>query len=102
MKYINILIINPDKSYINKIKKFLNNKNIKIFQAQNMREALLLVIKNSIEIIIYDFYMPHFKNCEIIKILQKNSMNKNISFTFISNSSEMIDLHTKISEKIAL
>jgi PleD family two-component response regulator len=96
MIYVNILIINRDKLDIQKTKSLLNNnKNIKIFQAQNIRDSLLIVIKNSIDIIICDFQMFHLGNLEIIKILEKNSINKNISF-FINTILEIKEINNKI------
>ena len=84
MKYINILIIDRDKSNIYETKKhFKNNVNTRIFQAQNMRESLKIVIKNQIDLIIYDFQMPYFNSFEIAKILQKNSINTKVSFVFV-------------------
>ncbi|CAM3973193.1 hypothetical protein CP963_10900 [Arcobacter cloacae] len=96
MVYVNILIINKDKSNIQKIKFLLsNNKNIKIFQAQSIKDSLLIVIKNSIDIIICDFQISYLGNLEIIKLLEKNSINKNISI-FIDTVLEITEINNKI------
>ena len=36
-----------------------------------MRESFIIVIKNQIDLIIYDFQMPYFNSFEIAKIVQK-------------------------------
>ena len=51
VKFFNILIMDNDKLNISKTKTFLNNNsNIRVFQALDIKDSLMVVIKNKIDL----------------------------------------------------
>jgi PleD family two-component response regulator len=83
-QFFNILIMDNDKLNISKTKTFLNNNsNIRVFQALDIKDSLMVVIKNKIDLVIYDSQISDSNCLEIAGILQKNSPRKNIPFIFV-------------------
>jgi signal transduction histidine kinase len=85
MNNINILIVDDKKSNISALKALLSSESdITIFDALSAKEALILVIKNEIDLILCDIQMPYIDGFEFSKLLQKNSKTKNIPFIFVT------------------
>lgn len=85
MKEINILIV--DDENINRtilIKALSEIKNIKVYEAENGKQALDIISKKDISLILLDIIMPVMDGFEFLENLKKSSNLKSIPIIVIS------------------
>lgn len=89
MNKINILVVDDEPLTIILIKAILEEMaEIKIYEAQSVNEALQILDKTTIDLILSDIQMPQTDGYEFANILQKNELTKDIHFIFISSFHE--------------
>lgn len=85
-KKINILVVDDELINVEYISKIFDNKyNVKV--AFNGEQALKILSKVNIELILLDIQMPVMDGYEVIKEIKSNINTKNIPVIFITSSS---------------
>ena len=84
----NILVVDDDKEIVGAIEIYLKNEGYNIIKAYNGKEALDLVNKNDIHLILLDIMMPKKDGLETLEELRKT---KNIPVILLSAKSEDYD-----------
>ena len=84
----NILVVDDDKEIVGAIEIYLKNEGYNIIKAYNGKEALYLVNKNDIHLILLDIMMPEKDGLETLEELRKT---KNIPVILLSAKSEGYD-----------
>ena len=84
----NILVVDDDKEIVGAIEIYLKNEGYNILKAYNGKEALDLVNKNDIHLILLDIMMPEKDGLETLEELRKT---KNIPVILLSAKSEDYD-----------
>ena len=84
----NILVVDDDKEIVGAIEIYLKNEGYNILKAYNGKEALDLVNKNDIHLILLDIMMPKKDGLETLEELRKT---KNIPVILLSAKSEDYD-----------
>ena len=84
----NILVVDDDKEIVGAIEIYLKNEGYNILKAYNGKEALDLVNKNDIPLILLDIMMPEKDGLETLEELRKT---KNIPVILLSAKSEDYD-----------
>ncbi len=84
----NILVVDDDKEIVGAIEIYLKNEGYNIIKAYNGKEALYLVNKNDIHLILLDIMMPEKDGLETLEELRKT---KNIPVILLSAKSEDYD-----------
>ena len=84
----NILVVDDDKEIVGAIEIYLKNEGYNIIKAYNGKEALDLVNKNDIHLILLDIMMPEKDGLETLEELRKT---KNIPVILLSAKSEDYD-----------
>ena len=84
----NILVVDDDKEIVGAIEIYLKNEGYNIIKAYNGKEALDIVDKNDIHLILLDIMMPEKDGLETLEELRKT---KNIPVIFLSAKSEDYD-----------
>jgi signal transduction histidine kinase/DNA-binding response OmpR family regulator len=86
MEKFNILIVDDVKANLISLESLLDDKfdNLKIYQTLSGNEALEVVLKNKIDIIISDVQMPNMDGFEMAEILKSNKKTKHIPIIFVS------------------
>ena len=84
----NILVVDDDKEIVGAIEIYLKNEGYNIIKAYNGKEALYLVDKNDIHLILLDIMMPEKDGLETLEELRKT---KNIPVILLSAKSEDYD-----------
>ena len=83
-----ILVCDDDKEIVDAIKIYLENEGYKVFAAYNGIEALEIIEKNEIHLIIMDIMMPKMDG---IKATMKIRKDSNIPVIILSAKSEDTD-----------
>lgn len=84
----NILVVDDDKEIVGAIEIYLKNEGYNILKAYNGKEALDIVDKNDIHLILLDIMMPKKDGLETLEELRKT---KNIPVILLSAKSEDYD-----------
>ena len=84
----NILVVDDDKEIVGAIEIYLKNEGYNIIKAYNGKEALYLVNKNDIHLILLDIMMPEKDGLETLEELRKT---QNIPVILLSAKSEDYD-----------
>ena len=84
----NILVVDDDKEIVGAIEIYLKNEGYNIIKAYNGKEALDIVNKNDIHLILLDIMMPEKDGLETLEELRKT---KNIPVILLSAKSEDYD-----------
>ena len=71
----NILICDDEKDIVNALKIYLNDANYKLYEAFNGKEALEIVVRQEIHLVLMDIMMPEMDGIEtMIKIREKSNV----------------------------
>lgn len=71
----NILICDDERDIVNALKIYLKDENYTLFEAYNGREALNVVEKNDIHLVLLDIMMPEMDGIEaMVKIREKSNV----------------------------
>ena len=84
----NILVVDDDKEIVGAIEIYLKNEGYSILKAYNGEEALNVINKNEVHLIILDIMMPKKDGLETLEELRKT---KNIPVILLSAKSEDYD-----------
>ena len=84
----NILVVDDDKEIVGAIEIYLKNEGYNILKAYNGEEALNVINKNEVHLIILDIMMPKKDGLETLEELRKT---KNIPVILLSAKSEDYD-----------
>lgn len=84
----NILICDDEKDIVSALKIYLTNDEYELFEAYNGRQALDVLEKNEIHLILLDIMMPELDG---IQVLTKMRETKNIPVIFLTAKSEDTD-----------
>ena len=84
----NILVVDDDKEIVGAIEIYLKNEGYNILKAYNGEEALNVISKNEVHLIILDIMMPKKDGLETLEELRKT---KNIPVILLSAKSEDYD-----------
>ena len=88
MKKIGILVCDDDKDIVNAIEIYLNTEDYQVFKAFNGVEALDVIRKEDIKLILMDLMMPMMDGIQAIKKIREE---KNIPIIILSAKSEDYD-----------
>jgi len=91
---MNILVCDDDKDIVNAIEVYLKNEGYNIFKAYDGLEALSVIDKNEIHLILMDVMMPKFDG---MRATMKIREDKNIPIIIISAKSEDYDKITGLN-----
>lgn len=84
----NILVCDDDKEIVEAIEIYLSKEGYKIFKAYNGEEAIKIIQKNEIYLVILDIMMPKMNGIEVANVIRKN---KAIPIIMLSAKSEDYD-----------
>ena len=84
----NILAVDDDKEIVKAIEIYLGKENYNIYKAYDGEEALKIINKNEIHLVILDIMMPNKDGLETLEEIRKS---KNIPVIMLSAKSEDID-----------
>lgn len=84
----NILICDDEQDIVSALKIYLTNDEYELFEAYNGRQALEVLEKNEIHLILLDIMMPELDG---IQVLTKMRETKNIPVIFLTAKSEDTD-----------
>lgn len=87
----NILVVDDEKNIVELIRYNLKKEGYSVFCAYNGFEALELVNKNKIDLIILDLMMSDIDGYEILKKIRQNLKTKPIPIIIISAKSDEFD-----------
>jgi len=90
-----ILIVDDDKFFLNFINLVLKKQGYRVLIAENGKEALEVLEKETPDLIISDVMMPEMNGIEFCKTVKSNPKTKDIYFLVLTSKSE-------VSEKIKL
>lgn len=83
----NILIVDDSMSMRSVIKKIINLSGFKVdeyYEAQNGKEALDVLSRNWVDIILSDINMPEMNGIEMLRELKRDDLYKQIPVVFIT------------------
>ncbi len=83
---LKILIVEDDKNILNLLKEGLDSFGFKVFSAENGKEALKIIKRENIDIIITDVIMPEMNGRELFENVKK--IKPKLKFIFISGYPE--------------
>lgn len=86
----NILAVDDDKEILNSIDIYLTTEGFKIFKAYNGREALEILEKENIHLIILDLMMPELDGIQTTILVRKKTSVPIIMLTAKTEDSDMI------------
>ena len=82
MKNKTILIVDDDQSSLNSLNFIFKKQKLNVFTAQNGKEALEILKKEKIDIVLTDYMMPDINGFELLKIVK--GLNKDISVIMVT------------------
>lgn len=85
---VNILVVDDDKEILKLIEIYLMNEGYKVYNAINGEEALNMVNREEIHLIVLDIMMPKLSGIEVCKIVREKF---NIPILMLSAKSEDMD-----------
>ena len=71
---IAILVIDDEQIVLDSVKKHLRNEDYSIHTAQSVPEAMLLMARTHIDIVLTDLMMPHIDGLELMRILKERTL----------------------------
>ena len=86
----NILICDDERDIVNALKIYLNDVNYRIFEAFDGREALRIVEKEDIHLVLLDIMMPEMDGMEAMVKIRERSNVPIILLTAKSEDSDKI------------
>lgn len=84
----NILVVDDDKEIVKAIEIYLQNENYHILKAYDGEEALRVIAKHEVQLVILDIMMPKKDGLETLEVIRKNL---SIPVIMLSAKSEDID-----------
>ncbi|MCX7982163.1 MAG: response regulator [Syntrophales bacterium] len=97
----NILIVDDSMSMRSVIKKIISLSGFKVdeyLEASNGREALNILARNWVDIILSDINMPEMNGIELLKELKKDELYKQIPVVFITTEGSKERMEEAIQE----
>ena len=85
----NILICDDEKDIVNALKIYLNDSQYQFFDAYNGKQALEIIERNEIHLVLLDIMMPVMDGIETLTKLRQFS---NIPVIFLTAKSEEVDM----------
>jgi len=86
-----ILVVDDEPAFTYEIQHYLEEKNYNVVIARNGREALNLVDRGDIDLILLDIIMPVLNGVEVTNILKRNPATKDIPIIVVSTMTEYKD-----------
>jgi serine phosphatase RsbU (regulator of sigma subunit) len=86
-----ILVVDDEPVFIQQTQTCLESQGYKVIVARNGRDALALIDKQKVDLILLDVIMPMLNGVEVTKILKRNPQTKNIPVIVISTMTEYKD-----------
>ncbi len=80
----NILIVDDTKANLIALAALLDSPNMNIFSASSGNEALKLLLKEDIDMVLLDVQMPEMNGFEVAEIMRANSKTKDIPIIFVT------------------
>lgn len=80
----NILIVDDTKANLISLEAILEGDNLKIITAYNGNDALKILLKRKIDIILLDIQMPGMNGFEVAELMRANNKTKDIPIIFIT------------------
>lgn len=97
---MNVLIVDDSMAMraivIETISKFAKNSNHSYFEAANGAEALALLEKNQIDLMLLDWNMPKVDGLELVKQVRKNNVYQEIPIIMVTAMTSRHDVMTAI------
>lgn len=86
-----ILVVDDEPVFIQQTQTCLEAQGYKVHVARNGREALAVVDKQKIDLVLLDVIMPMLNGVEVTKIIKRNPQTRNIPIIVISTMTEYKD-----------
>jgi phosphoserine phosphatase RsbU/P len=86
-----ILVVDDEPVFIHQTQSCLEAQGYKVIVARNGRDALALVDKQKIDLVLLDVIMPMLNGVEVTKIIKRNPQTRNIPIIVISTMTEYKD-----------
>jgi len=80
----NILIIDDTKANLISLEAILEGENLNILTASNGNDALKILLKSKIDIVLLDVQMPEMNGFEVAELMRANNKTKDIPIIFIT------------------
>ncbi|MGB6129753.1 MAG: diguanylate cyclase [Psychrilyobacter sp.] len=80
----NILIVDDTKANLISLEAILEGDNLKIITAYNGNDALKILLKRKIDIVLLDIQMPGMNGFEVAELMRANNKTKDIPIIFIT------------------
>lgn len=86
MEQFNLLMVDDTEDNLYSLRYLLEEsfENINILEATNVKDALVLIMKNEIDLILSDVQMPEIDGFQFVEYLQEIDMTKNIPIILIT------------------
>ena len=91
-----VLVVEDNFDFRMYLKSILEKKH-KVFLAENGKEALTLLTKNTPDLIISDIMMPEMNGLEFVNTLRSKKQFKHLPVIFLSAKNEDLDVQTGLS-----
>lgn len=91
-----ILIVDDEKSICSALKRTFHKQPFRVFSANSGKDALDLIERNTIDVIVSDQRMPGMKGTELLSIVKES--HPNIGRIILSGHSDIHDLADAINE----
>lgn len=93
MKKKKILIIDDEEDILNFVSMVLNDANYATFTSTNVNDALMILQKNKVDLILLDIMLPEIDGFSFKNMLKSDENLRNIPVAFIT---ARLDAHDKI------
>ncbi len=87
----NILVVDDEHHVVNLIKLSLSHDKFNLFDAHTGKEALEVIKKNKIDLVLLDLMMPGMSGYEVSKIIKENPLTSHIHVIMLSAKGELKD-----------
>ncbi|NLD20496.1 MAG: response regulator transcription factor [Clostridiales bacterium] len=84
----NILICDDEKDIVSALKIYLASNDYNLYEAYNGKDALDIIEKNHIHLVLLDIMMPQMNGIQVLSIMREN---RNIPVIFLTAKSEDTD-----------
>ena len=82
-----IMIIDDDELYSNILQQMLESAAYKVSRAEDGRNGLAIIARTKPDLVIMDFEMPGINGVEVMRILKRNPITKNIPVIMLTGFS---------------
>lgn len=72
---INVLYIDDDLANLTSLKSLFRREKFNVFIADNIEEAISIVNRENIQVVITDYLMPRHNGAECMRLIHKNNPN---------------------------